>query len=488
VVKRAALLVLLGACANDSYVVQPYIDFPTNENASPYPIDQLSISVAHEGSTIDLVSATFNQGASIGLSDIPFGDDLVMHMTGRYKGTDVAYGRTCKFELRSDGRIPVPHLWLSKTVKFGGLTQQPIARQGGFAITYSDGSGLLLGGSPPESPTDGIAQVERFDPSTGAYNTLHEVSKRIGAAYALLGDISDTRVVVIGGIDPTITTADPITGVGATFIEVIDADRATDAQYDTFPDSHMPRIGMSATTLTDGRVIAIGGRVPPVGAVSDQVIQVTIESGTPIAAPLRAQLAFPRYLHTATRLGDQVGSPVLVAGGLDASGAPVAKAELFKPLAEDFVKTFQPAMVVPRRNHQAVRLPDGSVLIIGGLDAGGNPVRTLELFSLDTGFVSVGQLPDPAGVVDFTATTLPDGRVLITGGRLFEDGLPVNTAYIARLDPFDGTVDVVPTDRLLTPRAGHQATLLCDGTVLVSGGTPGQTVYERYNPPPADRR
>jgi hypothetical protein len=115
-------------------------------------------------------------------------------------------------------------------------------------------------------------------------------------------------------------------------------------------------------------------------------------------------------------------------------------------------------------------------------------VNTIELFSLDEGFKAKGTLPANAGLIDFTATTLPDGRVLLTGGRTTADGPPVADAFIARLDPFNGNVDVVPTDRLAVPRAGHQATLLCDGTVLISGGTGGQSPYERYNPPPAGRR
>lgn len=486
-VKRALLLLGLAACTDNDFVVRPFIDFPTNEPASPYPIDQLTVSVAHSGSEIDLVSATFPQGSSISLADIPFGDDLVMHMTGRFKGSDVAYGRTCAFELRADARIPVPHLWLSKTVKWGTLSQQPIARSDGTAITFSDGSGLVLGGHPPEAPTDGVRQVERFDPSTGEYELLHDIVPRVGSAVALLGDIADTRVVVIGGVDPD-------TGLGANFVEVIDADRTTDRQYDMFPDSEMPRVGISATSTTDGRVIAIGGREPPLGDPVNEVFEISIESGTPIIKALRAKLAYPRFLHTATRLGDQVGSPVLVTGGLDVAGKPVAQAELFKPLAEDFEKSFTPAMNIPRWHHQAVRLPDGSVLIIGGVNEFGDPIRTLELFSLDTGFRTIGdplnpaQLPDTAGVVDFSATTLPDGRVLITGGRPAIDGPALNTAFIARLDTFDGNVDIVPTDRLSVARAGHQATLLCDGTVLVAGGTPSQSAYERYNPPPAARR
>jgi hypothetical protein len=64
----------------------------------------------------------------------------------------------------------------------------------------------------------------------------------------------------------------------------------------------------------------------------------------------------------------------------------------------------------------------------------------------------------------------------------------VSSAFIASLDPFDATIDIVATDRLAEPRAGHQTTVLCDGTVLIAGGTSAQTTYERYNPPALGRR
>jgi hypothetical protein len=205
---------------------------------------------------------------------------------------------------------------------------------------------------------------------------------------------------------------------------------------------------------------------------------------------LTAVLAHPRAGHSATRLGDDVGAPVLIAGGIDETGATVEVAELFKPLSEELAKpaTFSHAMTVPRHRHTARLMPDGSVLFIGGIDAVGRSVSTLELFSVDAGFTAVGELPASAGVLDAEATTLPDGRILLTGGRLASDGPPLNSAYIARLDPFNGRVDVVATDHLAIARAGHQALVLCDGSVLISGGTAGQFPAERYNPPPLGRR
>jgi len=67
-------------------------------------------------------------------------------------------------------------------------------------------------------------------------------------------------------------------------------------------------------------------------------------------------------------------------------------------------------------------------------------------------------------------------------------GEPLDTAYIARLNPLDGSVDVVATDHMAIRRAGHQALALCDGTVLVAGGNPDDQRVERYNPPPVGRR
>jgi hypothetical protein len=482
-VRRFAIFasVLAGAgCADNAITVSPVIDVPTNDNASALPVDEITLSIAHEHAATDIVSSTFHKGDSIQLADAPFGDDLVVHMTGRVGTSDVAYGRTCTFTVNATTAVTQPHLFFSRSVKFADMDPKPRTRTNGNAITFTDGSGVILGGVDLNDDS-GIDTVERFDPRTGEMRTLGSVAPRAGSMAALLGtEAGAPKIVLVGGVDP-------ISQAGATFIEVIDPTGPIERRIDRIDDSQMARDGLTATELSDGRVIVIGGR-SPLQPVSNIVNEITSESGTAAISQLHAMLAHARWKHTATRLGDDVGAAVLVAGGLDDTSQPIAEAELYKPLSESFSGTTFP-MNIPRSRHQAVRMPDGSVLIIGGLDASGNAIPTLERFTLDEGFKLVqGDLPSNAGLVDFTATTLPDGRVLIAGGRRFPAGARLDTAFIARLDPVDGSVDIVATDHLSVPRAGHQATVLCDGTVLVAGGTTDIVPVERYNPPAAGRR
>jgi hypothetical protein len=480
--KRAALVVV-AACADSRPVVEPIIDLPQNPEASAFPLDELTMSVAHAGASVDLASQTFTHGQTVQLTSVPFADDLVVHLTGRVGQSEVAYGRTCSFALASGEADPQPHLLFAREVKFAtlALPTPPEGRIDGAAIAYHDGSGLVVGGVDPTNPTLPVADLERFDPRSGQLRVLATTpNPRLGAVAAAVGTGSDAQVVMIGGLDPA-------TGQGAMFIELIAADAPSGQRLDNLVDTNMSRVGLTATTLTDGRVIAIGGQDPPAGAAHADVDEVVLANGTAQVRPLHATLAVPRYQHTATRLGDDVGAAVLIAGGLDATGAPVAKAELFKPLNEAFSSSFNFNMVVARTRHQAVRMPDGSVLIIGGVDNSGALVDTLELFTQDAGFVQLAQpLPPTAGLVGFTTTTLPDGRVLIAGGSNAQG--PTQTAFIAQLDPISGSVDVLATSSMSTPRTGHQATLLCDGTVLITGGTTPGVVAERYNPPAVGRR
>ncbi len=83
----------------------------------------------------------------------------------------------------------------------------------------------------------------------------------------------------------------------------------------------------------------------------------------------------------------------------------------------------------------------------------------------EPGWTSTGAMASPR--VSSTATLLPNGQVLVSGGyRRDNDSFTTAEVY----DPAPGTWSATGTMR--SPRYSHTATLLPDGKVLVSGGSP----------------
>jgi hypothetical protein len=486
-VRFAALAAVLAACNDNTVDLHIVIDSPPADSpAAAFPdLDTVELSVALAGAPLPLTSKTFRRGDEIAIPDVPYGENLVVHMIGRVGNSEVAVGRTCPFSVRANEDLPSPHLYFARTVKWAQFAvpvdpeeEDPTptnTRDGATALTDFEGNALYIGGVDNTSLP--ITQIDRFDTMFGRFEDVADVEPRSSGAAAQLGD---GRIVIAGG------TASP-SGLD-TEIDIVDLQAAGDRRVTQEVATSALRGANSPAMVStsDGHVVTFGGArglVPLKNIVDIRAVGAGIEQ----RELQRAELAIARKQHTATRVSDDQGAPILIIGGLDASEQPVARAELYTPLIEEMVPSFMPEMKVPRRDHKAVRLPDGSVLVIGGLDAMGMPVLDLELFTFDSGFQLAGKLPDSAGIIDFSVTPLPDGSILLAGGR-DQNNEPVANSFIIRLDPADGDLDIVTTDRLATPRARHQATLLCDGTVMLVGGTLIKAPPERYNPPSTGRR
>ncbi|MDX6385578.1 MAG: hypothetical protein QOK48_3151, partial [Blastocatellia bacterium] len=143
-------------------------------------------------------------------------------------------------------------------------------------------------------------------------------------------------------------------------------------------------------------------------------------------------------------------------------------AELSYPLVID-PSWIPSGMITPRDEHTATLLLNGKVLVAGGSTNGGR-TTSAELYDPATGaWTSTGSLSNTR--VGHTATLLPDGRVLVAGGgptAPMPGGLLSAVAIAELYNPATGTWR--PTGSLVKARDHHTATLLPNGKVLITGG------------------
>src|SRR5216117_358584 len=219
-------------------------------------------------------------------------------------------------------------------------------------------------------------------------------------------------------------------------------------------DLNQPRAEHTATLLANGTVLVAGGRdAAGQPLASAEIYDPATGAYTLLASPLPA----PVWGHTATRLDD---GTVLIAGGQ--RGARYRRAaQLFDPASDTFAALTP--MSTPRGRHTATLLRDGRVVVIGGTDGVG-PLASLEIYDPTTRTFSLAPSALEGARQDHTATLLPDGRVLVAGGSNASGALESAELY----DPTAGTVS--PAGPLNVPRTLASAALLLDGTVLVAGG------------------
>jgi WD40 repeat protein len=340
------------------------------------------------------------------------------------------------------------------------------ARNRHTATVLPDGKVLVAGGHGSSGGL--LASAELYDPRSGSWTaTGGMIEARLDYTATLL---PDGKVLVSGGSGDVTGISNPL--ASAELYDPSSGSWTNTGNMDGVRSDH------TATLLPDGKVLVAGGYVR-IGE-SDISWLASAELYDPGSGSwtVTGSMMSSRARHTATLLPD---GKVLVAGGYigATSEDQLASAELYDPRSGSWTATA--GMTDAREGHSATLLPDGKVLVAGGISSHtSRQLASVELYDPSTGsWTATGGMIEARYV--HAATLLPDGKVLVAGGySSSSDAL----AFAELYDPSTGSWTA--TGGMIEARYSHTATLLPDGKVLVAGGSDGSTAAlasaELYDP------
>jgi len=314
-----------------------------------------------------------------------------------------------------------------------------VPRTAHTATLLLDGRVLIAGG---QNDGGGVASAELYDATSRTFTATGSMTMAQDMRSATL--LANSTLPNYGKV--------LMTGGGELIAELYDPKAGTFTATGSMLASHL---GQTATLLQNGQVLVAGGETASAELFNPS-------TGTFTAT---GSMTISRTYHTATLLPD---GRVLIAGGLQGWGPgyypafygdvpKVASAELYDPVSGTFTSTGSMSEV--RFGHTATLLIDGTVLVTG-------TDNSAELFNPGTEtFSVVGALSTGYGAA---ATLRNDGTVLVAGGRY---PAPRTSSSAAAQLFAPESAGFVATGFLNTARNGHTATLLLDGTVLITGGT-----------------
>lgn len=187
--------------------------------------------------------------------------------------------------------------------------------------------------------------------------------------------------------------------------------------------------------LNDGKILVIGG----INDDNEDAALKTTELYDPLNEKWKnvSSMNYPRYGHTATLL---TNGKVLVVGGVDLTFSSSNNAELFDSSTETWTVTG--SMFNARSKHTASLLRNGKVLVAGGgtggqeVIPGFNPLKTAEIYNLSAGmWTNTDSLHYTR--TWYTTSILENGDILVIGGRMdSEYGLYTSELYNSSTDTY----------------------------------------------------
>jgi hypothetical protein len=269
------------------------------------------------------------------------------------------------------------------------------------AMLTADGCVFIAGGMAK----DPVRLAEIFDPDSGTWSAAGTIgSDRFWPTLVAHGG----KILLFGGGEPL----DPSTDV--------QLERWNGKKWSAGPATPQQFLHHDGVQLPSGDVLLLPGSVPPGLALALW----EVATSTWRAA---GKLSVTRAFGTATVLSD---GRVLVVGGTEGRKTH-ASCELWDPKRRRCKPTGE--LANPRVGHRATLLADGRVLVTGGQSSSFPAVfpASCEVWDPATGvWSSAGELAKP--ITEHAATLLDSGEVLVTGGQA--GGPPIKAAQLWRPD------------------------------------------------------
>jgi len=308
------------------------------------------------------------------------------------------------------------------------------------ATLLDNGKVLIAGGFVGDG--EGLSSVELFDPTSGTFASAGNMSAARASHTATL--LRNGKVLIAGGYN--------VDYLGSAEL----FDPATN-RFTSVGKMVTARSDHKAILLNDGKVLLAGG----VGKGWTFLSEAELFDPKSNTFTTTGGMTTASESHTATLLND---GRVLITGGHKGRRTEItiySSAEIYNPANGTFTATGN--LTIKRHKHDATRLADGRVLIVGGSDERDSrgAYRNAEIFNPQSGtFTPVKNDMNTARYkLQGTAILLKSGKVLIAGGA--------NRAEV--FDPATDSFSFADGD-MGTARLFATATLLKNGQVLITGG------------------
>ncbi len=187
------------------------------------------------------------------------------------------------------------------------------------------------------------------------------------------------------------------------------------------------------------------------------------------------RLTVARFDHVAARMPN---GDIIVAGGLDADHRPLLSCECLTPGDRAF-KLIEAKLNKPRAASAWCVTASGLLVVCGGAVGGGDSDGSIEVYDSVSGGFKLLDIALQFPRRQHTITAISDDELIVYGGLIGKEMVPRNLAERINLK----TMTVSLAIGLMTPRERHAAVLTQSGDIFVCGGLSNKeaTTVEIHN-------